>query len=153
LRVNEGDMVSAGQIVALMDVKDLEATLKRSEAQVLQAQRVVDEARAAQEQQRTQAALAKQQLERTSYLVERGNATSELLDKRRQQLDSANAGLDAATARIAQAEHALNSAQEAVEPTKVISPTTRWWLRVTAASSTGLLMWAKSLPPAAGSSP
>jgi HlyD family secretion protein len=119
LRANEGDMVSAGQVVALMDVKDLEATLKRSEAQVLQAQRVVDEARAAHEQQRTQVALAKQQLERTSYLVQRGNATSELLDQRRQQLDSANAGLDAATARIAQAEHALNAAQQAVELTKV----------------------------------
>jgi HlyD family secretion protein len=119
LRVNEGDMVSAGQVIALMDVKDLEATLKRSEAQVLQAQRVVDEARAAQEQQRTQVALAKQQLERTSYLVERGNATNELLDQRRQQLDSATAGLDAATARVAQAEHALSAAQEAVELTKV----------------------------------
>jgi HlyD family secretion protein len=119
LRANEGDMVNAGEIVALMDVKDLEATLKRSEAQVLQAQRAVDEARAAQEQQRTQAALAKQQLERTSYLVERGNATNELLDQRRQQLDSANAGLDAASARIAQAEHALSAAQQAVELTKV----------------------------------
>lgn len=119
LHANEGDMVSAGGIVALMDVKDLEATLKRSEAQALQAQRVVDEARAAQEQQRTQVALAKQQLERTSYLVERGNATNELLDQRRQQLDSANAGLDAATARIAQAEHALSAAQQAVELTKV----------------------------------
>jgi HlyD family secretion protein len=119
LRANEGDMVSAGAIVALMDVKDLEATLKRSEAQVRQAQRAVDEARAAQEQQRTQVALAKQQLERTSYLVERGNATNELLDQRRQQLDSANAGLDVAIARIAQAEHALSAAQQAVELTKV----------------------------------
>lgn len=119
LRANEGDMVSAGQVVAFMDVKDLEATLKRSESQALQAQRVVDEARAAQEQQRTQVALAKQQLDRTSYLVERGNATNELLDQRRQQLDSAGAGLDAATARIAQAEHALNAAQQAVELTKV----------------------------------
>ena len=119
LRANEGDMVSAGEIVALMDVKDLEATLKRSEAQALQAQRAVDEARAAQEQQRTQAALAKLQLERTSYLVERGNATNELLDQRRQQLDSATAGLDAATARVAQSEHALSAAQQAVELTKV----------------------------------
>jgi HlyD family secretion protein len=119
LRVNEGDMVGASQVVALMDVRDLEATLKRSEAQVLQAQRAVDEARAAQEQQRTQAALAKQQFDRTSYLVERGNATNELLDQRRQQLDSATAGLDAATARVAQAEHALSAAQQAVELTKV----------------------------------
>ena len=36
LRVDEGDMVTAGQAVAVMDTKDLEATLKRAQAQVEQ---------------------------------------------------------------------------------------------------------------------
>jgi HlyD family secretion protein len=119
LLAGEGDMVAASQIVARMDVRDLEATLKRSEAQLLQAQKAVDEARASLEQQRTQVALARQQLERTSYLVERGNATHELLDQRQQQLDGAVAGQDAAAARVAQAEHALTAAAQAIEVTRV----------------------------------
>ena len=119
LLVGEGDMVVAGQIVARMDVRDLEASLKRSEAQLMQAQKAVDEARAALEQQRSLTVLARQQLERTAYLVERSNASRELLDQRQQQLDGAVAGLDAASARVAQAEHALTAAAQAVEVTKV----------------------------------
>ena len=34
LRVEEGDMVSAGEVVARMDTRDLEASLKRAEAHV-----------------------------------------------------------------------------------------------------------------------
>ena len=115
LRVEEGDMVTAGEVVARMDTRDLEASLKRAEAHVLQAQRAVDEARATEDQQRTQVALAKQQFDRTSYLMQRGNATQELLDQRRQQLDGATASLNAATARIAQTEHALAAAEHEVE--------------------------------------
>ena len=77
LRVNEGDMVHAGQAVARMDTRDLEASLKRAEALLLQAQRAVDEARATREQWQTQVALAQQQLDRTSYLFERGNSTQQ----------------------------------------------------------------------------
>jgi HlyD family secretion protein len=115
LRVEEGDMVSAGEVVARMDTRDLEASLKRAEAHVLQAQRAVDEARATEDQQRAQVALAKQQFDRTSYLMQRGNSTQELLDQRRQQLDGATASLNAATARIAQTEHALAAAEHEVE--------------------------------------
>src|SRR5262249_48901752 len=64
LLVGEGDMVGAGQIVARMDVRDLGASLRRSEAQFQQAQKAIDEARAALEQQRSQSALARQQLDR-----------------------------------------------------------------------------------------
>ncbi len=111
----EGDMVTAGQVVARMDTRDLEASLKRAEAQMLQAQQAVDEARATQDQQRTQVALAQQQLDRTSYLFQRGNATQELLDQRQQQLNGATALLHAVTARVAQTEHALSAAQHEVE--------------------------------------
>src|SRR5207342_2309263 len=89
LHVNEGDMVTAGQILARMDTRDLEASLKQAQAQEQQAQRAIDEARAMQEQQQTQVALAQQQLDRTSYLFQRGNATQELLDQRRQQVNGA----------------------------------------------------------------
>ena len=113
--VDEGDMVHAGQVVARMDTKDLEASLKQAKAQELQAQRAIDEARAMQEQQQTQVELAQQQLDRTGYLFQRGNATQELLDQRRQQLNGATAALHAATARVLQAEHALTAAQHQIE--------------------------------------
>jgi HlyD family secretion protein len=44
LFADEGTMVKAGQVVARMDTRDLEASLKKSEAQVRQAQKAVDEA-------------------------------------------------------------------------------------------------------------
>jgi len=115
LLVQEGDMLSAGEVIARMDTRDLEASLMRAEAQLQQAQKAVEEARATQEQQRSQVALAKQQLDRTTYLVQRGNATQELLDQRQQQLDGSTAILNAATARVAQAEHALAAAQHEVD--------------------------------------
>lgn len=119
LLVQEGDMLSAGEVVARMDTRDLEASLMRAEAQLQQAQKAVDEARATQEQQRSQVALAKQQLDRTSYLVQRGNATQELLDQRQQQLDGSTAILNAATARVAQADHGLAAAQHEVNLYKI----------------------------------
>jgi len=115
LLVQEGDMLSAGEVVARMDTRDLEASLKRAEAQLMQAQKAVDETRATQEQQRSQVALAKQQFDRTTYLLQRGNATQELLDQRQQQLAGSTAVLAAATARVGQAEHALAAAQHEVD--------------------------------------
>jgi HlyD family secretion protein len=117
--VDEGDMVTAGQVVARMDTRDLEATLKATEAQVQQAQRTLDEARANVVQQITQVTLAQQEIDRTSALVKRGYATNELLDQRRQALDGANAALTAAKERVGQAAHALDAATHNVELYKV----------------------------------
>lgn len=119
LLVQEGEMVSAGDVVARMDTRDLEASQLRAEAQLQQARKAVEEARAAREQQRSQVGLAKQQLDRTSYLVQRGNATQELLDQRQQQLDGTSAALSAAIARVAQAEHALAATQHEVDLIKI----------------------------------
>ena len=41
---DDGDMVKAGQVVARMDTRDLSASLKKSQAAVLQAQQAIDEA-------------------------------------------------------------------------------------------------------------
>jgi HlyD family secretion protein len=53
LFVDEGDMVAAGQVVAMMDTRDIQASLKKSEALVSQAQRALDEAKANLAQQQT----------------------------------------------------------------------------------------------------
>ncbi len=114
LRADIGDMVTAGQVVARMDTRDLQEQLKKSQAQVKQAQRAIDEANANLEQQRTQQTLAAQELDRTQGLLKNGFATKELFDQRKQALDAANAGLRAATERVAQTERALEASEHDV---------------------------------------
>ncbi len=114
LRVDIGDMVAAGQLVARMDTRDLQESLQKSQAQVKQAQRAIEEAKANLEQQRTQQTLAAQERDRTQALLTKGFATRELFDQRKQALDGANAGLSAATNRVAEAERALEASQHDV---------------------------------------
>ena len=115
LLADEGDMVTAGQVVAVMDTRDLETSLKKAQALVLQSQRTLDEAKAAVEQQKTQVLLARQQLDRARALVPNGYMTKETLDQRQQQMDAATAALNASTARVGEAKHALDAAQHDVE--------------------------------------
>jgi HlyD family secretion protein len=112
---DEGDLVAAGQVVARMDTQDLAASLKKSQAQVLQARRAVDEANANVAQQKTQVLLAQQEFDRAITLVKKGFQTQEVVDQRQQQLDGANAALNAATARVTESEHALEAATHDVE--------------------------------------
>jgi HlyD family secretion protein len=112
---DEGDMVKAGQIVARMDTRDLAASLKKSEAQVRQAQMAIEEATANVAQQTSLMLLAQKEFDRATYLVQRGAQTKEVQDQRQQQLDSANAALKAAQARVTEAEHALEASTHDVE--------------------------------------
>ncbi|HUN98757.1 MAG TPA: HlyD family efflux transporter periplasmic adaptor subunit, partial [Bradyrhizobium sp.] len=119
LFADEGDMVKAGQALALMDTQDLEASLRKSEALVQQAQRSIDAAKATLAQQKTQVLLAQQEIARTRSLVDKGFATRETLDQRQQQLDGALSGRDAAASAVGEAEEALNAASHDVELYKV----------------------------------
>ena len=119
LRVDEGEMVTAGQVLAVMDTRDLEASLKKSEAQVEQAQKAVSEANANVDQTHSQVVFADQEMERARVLVERDITTRETFDQRRQQLDGAKAAELAAKARVTEAEHALEAAKHDVELYKV----------------------------------
>ena len=114
LLVDEGSAVTAGQVVARMDTRDLQASLQKAQAQVQGAQRALDEARANVNQQQAQVVLAQQELTRTPSLVKNGYATHELLDQRQQQLDSSTATLNAANARVDVAGHALDAARHDV---------------------------------------
>ena len=115
LFADDGDIVTAGQVVAMMDTRDLEASLKKSQALVDMAQRALDEAKANLVQQQTQVKLARQELDRASVLVPKGFATVELLDQRRQQVNAAVAAENAATFKVAGAQHALDAATHDVE--------------------------------------
>jgi HlyD family secretion protein len=107
IMVDEGDPVSAGQVVARMDTRDIEATLKSYIAQKAQAEHSLQEAQALETQQQTQVVLAKQEIDRTTALVAKGFATQELADQRQQILNGAIAALHAANQRVDEAEHAV----------------------------------------------
>ncbi len=90
LLVDEGDLVHEGQVVALMDTRDLEASLRKAESVVLQAQKSLDEAQATVQQQKSQVILAQQEVGRAHFLVPKGFMPKEMLDQRQQQLDGAD---------------------------------------------------------------
>jgi len=115
LNVDEGDLVKPGQVLAVMDTRDLEAQLKQYQEIVLQAQHTLDQAKANYAQQQAIVKLAQQEIDRTSYLVPRGAATQETLDQQKQRLDSALATLNADAAAVGAAEHALEAATHQVE--------------------------------------
>ena len=115
LGADEGDLVKAGQVVAVMDTHDLQASLKKAEAIVLQSWRSLEQAKAAVEQQKSQALLARQELERARALVPKGIMSKDMMDQRQQQMDAATAALNAATAKVGEAEHALDAVTHDVE--------------------------------------
>jgi HlyD family secretion protein len=115
LNVDEGERVKPGQVVAVMDTRDLQASLKQYQELVKQAEHTLDEARANYTQQQAVVKFAQQQVDRSSYLVPHGYATQETLDQQRQQLDSAVASLHADEAHVAAAERAVGAAQHQVE--------------------------------------
>ena len=115
LSADQGDMVKAGQVVARMDTRDLEASLRKAQAQVELSHRAIDEANANAVQLNTQVLLAQQEFDRAAALAQKGFQTKEILDQRQQQLDGARAALRAAQAREIQAEHALDAATHDVE--------------------------------------
>jgi HlyD family secretion protein len=115
LFADEGDLVNAGQIVALMDTQDLQALLNKAGALVLQAQHSLAEAEASLEQQKTQVLLAKQQLDRARFLVPKGFETGQVLDQREQQMMGAVAAQTAAVAKVSEAGFALQAATHDVQ--------------------------------------
>jgi HlyD family secretion protein len=116
---DEGDMVKAQQVLARMDTRDLEVSLRKAETQVQGARQTLEEARANVVQLTTQVTLAQQEFDRTNALVNRGVATIELLDQRRQALNAASAALVAANHRVGLAERLIEAATHDVELNKV----------------------------------
>jgi HlyD family secretion protein len=112
---DEGDVVKSGQVVARMDTRDLEASLKKAQADVEQAHEAIDGANADVAQQEALVLLATQEIARTEDLVKKGFATRELIDQRRQQLGSANATLRANHSKVRELQRAYDASKHDVE--------------------------------------
>ena len=115
LTVNEGDEVTAGQVVATISSPETEAQLRNAQAQVLKAKRALAETNALIVQRKSDLDFAGPDYERAKQLVERGNISQQMTDSRRNRFEAAQAGYVAANARRAQAEAEIKAAEAEVE--------------------------------------
>jgi len=125
LLADEGDEVTAGQILARMDVTALRAQLAKAEAGVAEARARRDAAEAGVGQRMSECTLAHQELDRTEKLFERDVASARSLDIERSraetahsvcsaaesQVASATAGVEAATAEVARVQADLSDSE------------------------------------------
>ena len=115
LTVNEGDEVTAGQVVATISSPETEAQLRNAQAQVLKAKRALAEANALIVQRKSDLDFAGPDYERAKQLVARGNISQQATDSRRNKLEAAEAAYVAANAQRDQAEAAIKAAEADVE--------------------------------------
>jgi HlyD family secretion protein len=126
--VREGEFVTAGQVVAVMDTKLLEAQRRQAEAQLQQANSAVVVARSQIAQRESdksaaQAVLAQRQVElkaakshlvRSIALAAKGYISPQAVDDEQARVDSAEAGVSAARAQLIATESAIVSARSEV---------------------------------------
>jgi HlyD family secretion protein len=124
----EGDFVTAGQVVALMDTDTLEAQLHEAQAQLDRARSAAATARSqlAQRQAEKAAAqavvqqreaelnVAQTHLRRSMNLVPKGAASAQQVDDDRARVQSAEAAIAAARAQVAAAEAAIVTARSEI---------------------------------------
>jgi HlyD family secretion protein len=128
IRVNEGEFVTAGQVVAMMDTDVLEAQRRQAKAQLQQAHSAVATARSQLAQRESDKAAAqaaavarevelkaaRRQLARTVKLAEQGFVSLQMVDDNQARVDSAQAAVNAALAQVAAAEAAIASARSQI---------------------------------------
>ena len=115
LHANEGDNVKAGQMLARMEVRELEAELRQAEAQVKQAQKQRSAAEAFIRQRKSEVALAEKNLVRSRELYENKNISIEQLQGGETVVQTARAALAASQAELANTEAMIEAALARVE--------------------------------------
>lgn len=118
--VNEGDEVTAGQIVARIESPEYEAQSRAAEANVLKARQALAEAEALIAQRKSDQLLARTDVERGKDLLAKGYLTKQVFDQRTAKADVADAALKAAEAQRDQAQFTIKSAEADAEQVKAI---------------------------------
>jgi HlyD family secretion protein len=116
---DDGDIVRAGQVVARMDTRDLEASLQQAEAQIEQAGHSIVAAQAERDQAASQIKLTAQELQRARTLLTQGYQTQEVVDQRQSAFDVARSVYLAAQARIDASTAARDAAMHSAELIRV----------------------------------
>ncbi len=115
LMVDEGDEVTAGQVVGTISSPESEAQLRAAQAQLLKAKQALAAATASIAQKKSELDFSRADYQRAKMLVERGNISVQVLDQRRSKFEQAEAGYVAANAERDEAESAIKSATADVE--------------------------------------
>ncbi|MBL8709059.1 MAG: HlyD family efflux transporter periplasmic adaptor subunit [Rhodospirillaceae bacterium] len=110
IRVSEGDYVTAGSVVAEMDVAELQAELAEAQANERQAQEGIGKAEAEVGVREADLRLAEIELGRATTLQQKNAGPAAEVDRRRAQRDVARAALRGAHASVADAKAAANAA-------------------------------------------
>lgn len=130
--VNEGDFVTAGEVLAVMDTAVLEAQqreagaqleraligIETAEDQVAQRKAEKSTAEAVVAQRKAELSAAQKRLSRTEKLAERGIVPAQKLDDDRAELQRAKAAVSAADAQVAAAEAAISAARSQIVASK-----------------------------------
>jgi len=126
--VDEGDFVTAGQVVAQMDIDVLQAQLRQAEAQARQAQSAIATARSKLAQRQSekaaaQAVVVQRQAEldvsrkrsaRSSALAEKAAVSHQEADDDRARVQANEAAISAAQAQVAAADAAIATSRSEV---------------------------------------
>ena len=115
LNAKEGDAVKAGQVLARMEVRELEAELRQAEAQVKQARKQRSAAEAFITQRNSEVALAEKNLARSRELYENKNISIEQLQSSETVVQTARAALAASQAELANTDAMIEAAMARVE--------------------------------------
>jgi HlyD family secretion protein len=112
---DEGDEVTAGEVVATISSPETEAQLRAAQAEVIKAKQAMAEALALIDQRKSDLEFTKTDFERGKMLIEHGNIPQQMLDQRRNKFEAADAALVAANRKRDQAEAAIKAAEADVE--------------------------------------
>lgn len=119
LRVREGSVVKAGDLIARLDASDVRAAIVAAQAGQRQSEAAVRQAEASLRQARIEQADAAANLRRNEALVARGFVSPQTLDTLRTRAESAQAAVGSAQAAIATAQAAVAQAAAQVDVQRV----------------------------------
>lgn len=117
--VNEGDSVDVNQVLVKIDSKELDAQLRRAEAEVLRARQESNAAIAVIAQRNSELSLVKKDLDRSKGLYENDSISLEELQRDETAVQTAKAALAAAQAQLANSKAAIEAAIANTELLKV----------------------------------
>jgi HlyD family secretion protein len=118
--VNEGDEVTAGQVIGRISSPEYEAQLRGAQAEVLRAKQALTEVEALIAQRKSDHVYAMDDVARGRPLVEKGWLTKQVFDQRVTKSEVTEAALRAAEAQHEAAQFAIKTTQAEVERIEAI---------------------------------
>ncbi|MBM3752902.1 MAG: efflux RND transporter periplasmic adaptor subunit [Acidobacteria bacterium] len=115
LRVREGDALSSGQTIAVIDTREVETAIREAEAGRTEAQAGLPESEAALRGAQAQLDLARTTLDRMTKLKDSKSITDQEFDETRARFRQAQSQVDIAQARGRQIRERIQQASAAVE--------------------------------------